>query len=152
VTDSDDLLATDDDIKLVANEIDRCLTEAGEALHSVPGGAGAAHNGSRHVRAQHYLLRVQLLDRLGVRKAAVYLRQELLDAISAQRADGDSVTLQAMGFTGRPVITTTPDATWIWDNITDLYNQYAQIDTNLYARSVTAHHAKHFSMPTTWEV
>ena len=99
MTDSDDLLATPDDVKLVANEIDRCLTEAGDRLHLPPGGRGSAHSTSAHVQAEHYLMRVQLLDRLGVRRAAAYLRTELLNAIADQHGDDDSVALQEMGFT-----------------------------------------------------
>lgn len=97
MTQNDDR-ASNDDIVLVNNEINRCLEEAGKTLHNDdrprPGSALTPH----FFQAQFYLTRVQLLDRLGVRRAAAYLRTELLDVIAAQRPDGDSATLEALGF------------------------------------------------------
>lgn len=102
MTDSDDLLASPDDVKLVSNEINRCLDEAGNRLHEAP-----RETYPSPVRiADYYLKRVQLLDRLGVRQAAVYLRKELLDAIAESRRDDDSAVLRDMGFVrGQPAIT-----------------------------------------------
>jgi len=99
VTDSDDLLATPDDVQLVANEIDRCLTEAGDRLHARDMPQPGQPLTARSKQAGYFLRRVELLDRLGTRRAAVYLRTELLNAIADQHGDDDSVALQEMGFT-----------------------------------------------------
>lgn len=99
-----------DDETLVGNEVDRCLEEAGNRLHHDdvphPGAQYGRSLGVTFPQAQYYLARVQLLDRLGTARAAQYLRKELLDAIAGDRRDGDSATLQAMGFQPRPTVYT----------------------------------------------
>lgn len=94
MTDGDRLLDSPEDVKLVSNEVNRCLDEAGDRLHACP---REGRQSPLRV-ADYYLMRVQLLDRLGVRQAAVYLRKELLDAIAESRRDDDSAVLRDMGF------------------------------------------------------
>ena len=110
--------ATPDDVTLVTNEIERCMTEAGNRLHPQfkPDRYGAAFkpgdafewnmlstsvapvDNLQHQQARFYLDRAEYLQRLGTAKAAAYLRRELLDASAARRPNGDDAILTAMGF------------------------------------------------------
>lgn len=131
MTDSDDFLASPDDAKLVSNEINRCLDEAGSRLHEAPREAYPSP-----VRiADYYLKRVQLLDRLGTRRAAAYLRKELLDAFASAR-DDDAIRRAAPATTPLfpGLVTTTQPNYWlVTDNQSPVASMYADI-VNMSAR------------------
>lgn len=77
-----------DDLALVQEEIQRCLTEAGKRLHptDIPEWNKRSF---QWVEAQFFMHRVSFLERIGTAAAATYLREEVIAAFRAAHEEAE---------------------------------------------------------------